>query len=246
MVTDPKEQDGGRPLSLIWERMDRPARGPAPALSHHQIARAGIELADAGGLDAVSMRHLAGRLGVAAMALYRYVDSKDDVFDLMMDAAHGEVPVPPHGGSWRSDLTGLALRYRDLWLSHPWLPQLAAIRPPLTPQILTQQEFGLGALDGLGLDVDTMMAALQTVLTFVQGAVAAEIASREGRKRHAWTSGDQERAALAPYVRRILAEGRYPNVSRFIIEGTDDDDDDADFAFGLDCVLDGIAARLNI
>ena len=90
-----------RDAVTIWDRVERARRGPRPALTHDPIARAAIEIADEHGLDAVSMRRLADRLGVATMALYRYVSGKSDVFELMIDAAYAEMSLPEATG-WRA------------------------------------------------------------------------------------------------------------------------------------------------
>jgi hypothetical protein len=107
-------------------------------------------------------------------------------------------------------------------------------------------EKALNSIDGLGLDVDTMMAVFGTVNSFARGAVFAEVAQRESLQRHGWESQDDARLAYLPMVRWMLETGRYPALSRYIIDGSNEDDAEWQFEFGLECVLDGISARLGI
>jgi AcrR family transcriptional regulator len=231
----------------LWERLERPLRAPRATLSHERIARAAVELADAEGLDAVSMRRLAGGLGVAAMALYRYVDDKEELLRLMVDAVYGEIAasVTDEPG-WRRMLAGHAHRSREVMLRHPWLAQLTSGHlTVLTPSALAVTDRLLAGLDERGLDADRMMAAVGAVNAYVHGAVAAEIA-RERMLRHAgWENADEMREALAPEMTWLLGTGRYPAFARYLRRARDKDDFARQFAFGLDCVLDGIAARIS-
>ena len=89
-----------RGLVLLWGRRERPTRGPKPALDIERIVRAGVEVADAEGLEALSMRKVAGRLGVGTMSLYRYVPSKQELLDLMFDATLAERARQPRSSGW--------------------------------------------------------------------------------------------------------------------------------------------------
>jgi AcrR family transcriptional regulator len=244
-----EDGDGGTTREArvtIWERLERPARGPRPALTHDQIARAGVEIADEQGLDAVSMRRLAERLGVATMALYRYVASKDDVIELMIDAVSAEIELPRDAG-WRELAQGFAHQLRAVGLRHHWLTAAFARTPHvLTPNLVTRVEEMLRSLDGLGVDVDAMMAAFGTVNAFVRGATASEVVQREALRKGDGDSEEDARLAYLPYVRWLIGTGRYPTLTRYIIEGSNEDDAQWQFEFGLECVLDGIAARLGI
>jgi AcrR family transcriptional regulator len=234
----------------VWEYMRRPPKGPRPALTHDQIAATAVELADADGLDAVTMRALAKRLDVATMGLYRYIRGKDDLFALMLDTVHGEISVPDkEEDDWRAAVRHLAREMRALYLRHPWLSQLEARSFfILAPKSLAIAEAGLGILDATGadLDVDQMMAAFGTVGAYVRGSTATEIARRAAYRRFGWATDEDMRQAAGPQVLQMLAEGDYPNLAHYIIDGSNEDDAEWTFAFGLECVLDGIAARLDI
>jgi AcrR family transcriptional regulator len=234
-----------RQKPTLWERIEGSSRGPRPTLTHEQIARAAVEIADADGLSAVSMRHLAERLGVATMGLYRYVTGKDEVYELMLDAVAADLSLPDAG--WRTVADSYARQLRALSLRHPWMYQaFARVPASLSPANVALMEKALGSIEGLGLDVDTMMAVFGTVNSFARGAVFAEVTQQEALERHGWESEGDARLAYVPWVRWMLNSGRYPKVTRYVIEGSNEDDAEWQFEFGLGCVLDGIAARLGI
>ncbi|MFR9777553.1 TetR/AcrR family transcriptional regulator [Micromonospora sp. MS34] len=111
----------------IWSRPERGTRGPAPTHGRDAIAAAAVELADTGGLAAVSMRAVAGALGMAAGSLYRHLSSRDDLLALMVDRCVGELrPYPEDAGDWRDDMVLLARHQLELYRRHPWLADAIA------------------------------------------------------------------------------------------------------------------------
>lgn len=240
-----EEQDA--PYSVIWARPERAAKGPAPSLSRAQIAAVAITLADAEGIEAVSMRRLARELGVAATSLYGYVRRKDELYDLMIDAVYGEDgDPPPPSGDWRNDVRGFAHRLRALILRHPWLATLAAGQPTMGPNSLARTEHILTVLDGLGLDIDTMTTIVGTVTAYVRGYAIGELAEEEARRRSGLDTHQWMRAR-GPYVRKIIESGRYPMMTRVVREAKGPHDPDAaehGFRTGLEQILDGIASHL--
>jgi AcrR family transcriptional regulator len=120
--TTPDLPAAGPDRVTVWNRPDRGTRGPRPEHSRAEIAATGIALADAGGLSAVSMRAVAGALGTVAGSLYRYLSSRDDLLNLMVDAALGELPLDREStGNWLDDLVALADDQLALYRHHPWL-----------------------------------------------------------------------------------------------------------------------------
>jgi AcrR family transcriptional regulator len=228
---------------VIWARPERGARGPRPAHSRDDVAAAGVRVADADGLDAVTMRRVAAELGTGTTSLYRYVSKKEDLLDLMADAVLGEDDPPPCTGDWRSDLAALAHRMRDRLLRHPWLATLSALRPSLGPNGLRWLEFTLATVDGHGLTPDEMIIATGTVTTFVLGSVVTELA-----EHHTASSLSQWRAAQGAYGDSIISSGRYPVLVRIMIEASLphlDNPAEKGFAEGLSRILDGLAPRLE-
>jgi AcrR family transcriptional regulator len=227
----------------IWARLDQTPHSEQPALSREQIVRAAIALADAEGLKALSMRRVAARLGVGTMSLYWHVPSKDDLLDLVRDKIMGEVELPPEpAGNWRADLRLIAHQTRAAFLRHPWFGDILTGRPPLGPNTLHHVEFSLAAIDGLGLDLRSIVSVLATVDSYVYGFVRRELAEQETIRAMSSTEEDWQ-ATLAPYVKSIFDSGDYPRLARFIF-AEELRVSEEHFAFGLECILDGIAARL--
>src|SRR5262245_1749265 len=115
----------------VWDRPEPPAR-PVP-LDRKRIVAAAVALADEGGLEAVSLRKVAGRLGAGPMRLYGYISTKEELFDLMVDEVHAEVLPAAQPGDWREALGGLAHRTRQAALRHEWLADLLGGRPAPGP-----------------------------------------------------------------------------------------------------------------
>lgn len=245
-VAKKEGEESGAEAPSLWERMERPAQAPRTSLTLERIAAAAVEIADEEGGAAVTMRRLATKLGVAPMAAYRHVDGKDDLWALMIDRVSRELTAPEGATDWREVMRSYAVQTRELMLAHPWMAAMPTAVIMLTPSRMEVAERGLSALAAHGLDADSVMAALRAVTSFVHGSAQTEIAVREYQERHGWTSGDETRQALAPQMRYLMSTGRYPTFERYALSAARKDDRAWEFAFGLDCVLDGIAQRLGI
>ncbi|MBE3015124.1 TetR/AcrR family transcriptional regulator [Microbispora sp. NEAU-D428] len=230
----------------LWMRPERPARGPRPSFSRAALAQAAIRIADAEGLEAISMRRLAADLGAGTMSLYRYVTGKDEVFDLMIDTAVREY-LPEDGrppDDWADGLRLLAWQVRRTMLRHPWLAPLAAGRPQTGPNSARLMETALGMLDGLGLSIDEMLTLVGAVFAYVNGYIQSELAEVEGLRRTGLTLA-QRLARHLSYIQSLIATGDYPMLERMTKEaGREYTAADDRFAYGLDRLLDGIAAGL--
>jgi AcrR family transcriptional regulator len=231
-------------MTSLWERLQQAA--DRPGLTAPTIAAAAVAIADADGLDAISMRRLAAELGVSTMAAYRHVSGKDDVLELMADLVYGEVDIPGDA-DWRETMRAFARGVRALGLKHPWLTQLSAPQAvsELTPSRLALEERALASLAGLGLDADTAMSVYRTVTVFAHGAIRAEMGLRQLMAEHGWTSGAESRSGLSGQMAWLLNTGRYPAVARWLHDAARRDDLTWQFETGLDYVLDGIAARIE-
>ncbi|MCX4824173.1 TetR/AcrR family transcriptional regulator [Streptomyces sp. NBC_01142] len=232
----------------LWERLARPAPTPRTALSPQRLAVAAVALADAEGLEAVTMRRLASGLGVAPMAAYRYVSGKEDLLQLMIDQVYGELEFPENVTGWREAMRALALGTRALMLRHPWLGRLSSPQSvlALTPNRMAVAERALTALDGLGLDADTAMSVFRTVGAYAYGTAHAEVAWLQLLEGEGWGGGDDARLGMAPQMIWLMGTGRYPHFQRYLTEAGRKDDPQWQFDNGLEAVLDGIAARLGI
>jgi AcrR family transcriptional regulator len=221
-------------------------------LSRAEIVATAIAVADAEGPDAISMRRIARELRAGPMSLYWYVGSKEELLDLMLESIEAEVEVPVPSGDWRADLRAFARRTRAGMLRHRWAMEFLGGRPPSGPNDARNLERLLGMLDGLGLDARTTMDALGTVATYVMGAVIREAQEIRGQRDQELAEADlaeeEIQAEHERYRKWFEASGQYPHIARLLGEDVDPDDPetrDERFEFGLDCVLDGIAARLS-
>jgi len=228
---------------LIWERPEPPERRIPGRLSRVAIVRTALSLADTDGLEAVSVRNVAGALDVGPMRLYRYVDTKDELFDLLIDAVYAEIP-PATGTTWAEILRSIAHNTRDAALRHPWFAELLGGRPQFGPAALAQTEASLTALRAAGLeDVDLLMGALASLSSYVIGAVRKEITERKAEQ----ASGLSEREwqhVNGPYLTRQFATGNYPSLERSVREARHLTPAES-FELGLDFLIDGIGQRLT-
>lgn len=189
----------------MWDRPERGARGPAPERSRAQITAAAIELADEGGLTAVSMRQVAKRLGTGPASLYRYVSTRDDLLDLMADAVSGEIELgDPLSGDPVEDLAVLAGRAKEVYLRHPWLLDLPA-EPTLGPRGMDYLECTLRALAPASLSYP---AQLETI-GLVNGLVTL-FARTELNRRN--PPADPRRAHTS-YLAAAATEERHPLIT---------------------------------
>lgn len=225
---------------LVWERPEPPNRPVPVPLSREDIVRAAIRLADADGLDAVSLRKVATALDVRPMRLYSYIAGKEELLDLMVDAAHAE--IRPAGDGWREVLRSLAEATRHAAHEHEWLADLLGGRPQLGPNALAGGERVVAALGDIGLDAT--MPVVAAVNAYVIGAVRRENAERRAERA---TGMDEKRwqASLGPYLERTFATGRFPALATVVRDAAHLDADQT-FRLGLDFLLDGIEARLSL
>jgi AcrR family transcriptional regulator len=242
--------DPARTLRLLWrDPAAGPRHGPRPGLTVDAVVAAATELADAGGLDAVTMRKVARALGVVPMTLYTYVPGKAELLDLMLDAAYAQMPrTDTSGQPWRQRLSAIAAENQALFEAHPWAAVISAIRPPLGPGQMAKYEHELSALDCLGLDDVQMDAALTFLLTFVQASARSAADARATRQEGAMDD-EQWWAASQPLLARVLDPAAYPTAVRVgsaagAAQGAAYSPWHA-YDFGLQRVLDGLAVLID-
>jgi len=233
-------------MASVWERPE-PASRPAPApLSRDRIVQAAIAIADAEGLASVSLRKVGAALDAGPMRLYGYISTKDELLDLMVDAVWGEfASADPISGGWREILRALAQRARQAAQRHEWLVELLGGRPHQGPNALAHLEASLAALSGApGFEhIDAVLLAIKAVNAYVTGALQSE-ARELGAERLSGMNKTQWQMANWPYLRRMIATGRFPTIAKVVRDATHPPDEVA-FAEGLELVLDGVAARLQ-
>jgi AcrR family transcriptional regulator len=244
--------DPQRSMALLWGAHKPPTRGPRPGLSVQRIVQTAIELADAEGLPALSMRRVAERLSVGAMSLYTYIPGKPELLDLMLDSVQGEIATQPDpGAAWRNKLEVRAREEWEMYRRHPWVLQVSGARAVLGPNETTLFEHSLHGLEGIGLSGAEMISVLTLVSGYVRGAAqgvldAALAEQRTGLSDEEWWS------QRAPLFDKYFDPAAYPTISRVYQSGAFDAPESGEdytlhralmeFEFGLQRVLDGVEA----
>lgn len=201
-------------LSLLWGEVNANKPGRKPRLTTEAIAQAAMALADAGGLDKMSMRALSDALGVSTMALYRYVPGKPELLDLIIDRAYSELPQDlPSEGAWDQCLERVAREEWDLYLAHPWMLSVSTYRAPLGPNGLRKYERELHALAGSGLDDVDMDLAVTSLSNFVRGAARFAIEGLTAVQQTGQTDV-QWWEANARILEKVANPGDFPLASR--------------------------------
>ncbi|MFF4443266.1 TetR/AcrR family transcriptional regulator C-terminal domain-containing protein [Streptomyces sp. NPDC001502] len=240
------------PTAPAARRRPSPAPDTEPELTVERIVRAAVEIADAEGLAALSMRGVAARLGVAAMSTYRYVPSKEDLVLLMADAAFGEAhPADAYADAdadadtpedWRARVEVGARTLWRLYRTHPWLARIGSLtRPLLVPNLLVHGEWMLGALDGHGLDPTTLFDIHVLLYSHVHG-LAVHLELEADAEAATGQSDDQWMDSRAPVLRELVDSGRFPTFAK-VVGSFEDGYDlrlDALFDLGLGALLDGL------
>ncbi|MET9295014.1 TetR/AcrR family transcriptional regulator C-terminal domain-containing protein [Streptomyces sp. NPDC003077] len=192
----------------LWLRPARPRRGRRPAFSREAITAAAVALADAEGLEAVTMRRVASEVGAGVMSLYSYAPDKETLVDLMVDHVSGEHPTTdPLTGDWRTDLKTIGHLQRALMLRHPWLPAALFARRTLGPNALAFLERALAALRPTRLDGTAKLEVFSLLTGFVANHVAYEVT------RAAVADSPERSAAEARYLAAVAADGHHPELA---------------------------------
>ncbi|MGK5553259.1 TetR/AcrR family transcriptional regulator C-terminal domain-containing protein [Actinomadura kijaniata] len=238
---------GDQAFPSVWTRPPR-RRRDRPALTRDQIVAEAVRLLDEEGLDALTMRRLAARLGAAANALYWHVTNKSELIELVVDEIYGEMRLPDTGdpADWRATVTELAHSAREVILRHPWTSGLlgevgmAYLGPNLTRlfdralTLLRSADFPLPAAD----------RALNAVFSFVIGAATVEAATLNKIRQVGLTEDEWLRS-----VRPTLEESTqdHPQMRELYVALAENEPERKrreQFDYGLQRMLDGIASQL--
>lgn len=215
------------------------ARSP---LTREQIVEAAIRLADAEGLDALSMRRLGSELGAGATSIYWHMRNKDELLDLVVDRIIGEVRdeiVSADG--WRAELEETARAIRRVLVRHRHIAPVIGSRPTFGPHAVEALEWMIGRVRAAGADVRTALLAAQSVINYAAGFAVFECRDPLGAD-----ATEQEREAFMAELGRFVATlppDRFPNTLATMSVGASIAPDEQ-FEFGLRCLMDGIATQV--
>jgi AcrR family transcriptional regulator len=251
-----------REIDLLWGTREPARRGPKPRLSRHAVIEAAIALADAEGLDAVSMQRVAKELGYTTMSLYRHVDSKEDMLALMADAATGDTPPPSReDGDWRAGLEDWVREIMRQYRAHPWMVFVQLAGPPSGPNGLRWMEAGLRELVSSGLRVADALQMLLLISATVRDTVRMEVEMGRAAAAAGTTLAESERD-YARALRTVVTPEAFPTIASMLDDGVLEQDpgstppggEEGDrqpggpaegLDFGLQRILDGIEAYVR-
>lgn len=225
-----------RRLALLWEPALVSSRGRRPRYTLADIVRAGIEVADEVGLAQLSMRRVAQRLGAGTMSLYTYVESREELLELMIDRVHGELDLPTRGTPWRPALRQHALEHWAMYRRHPWLLDVNMWRGPLGPHVLDAEEAGYRTLIDTGLSPREVVEVIGAVNGFIQGLARA--ANAEAREERVSGISAEEYWTSSSFWSTYFDPERYPTMTRIWNAGGFEAT--GDVTAGLDRLLDAI------
>jgi AcrR family transcriptional regulator len=238
----PKRRDEP-PAPLIWLQPDPPR---PRELSREPIVQAAVAVADEGGARALTMTAVADRLGsYSAMALYRYVSSKDGLVDLMLDHVVAEVELPSRPGrAWRADIEAIASSTWAMVMRHGWYAQLVYSRPPLGPNMMRRTEAMLEILTGQRLSADEAMTYAALIDRHIFGSALQVVEEWGMEQRYGLTDADDLARAIAAIRDLAAASGGYPILSDWMTHPRIASPTEQ-FELSLSFLLDGVAARLR-
>ncbi len=213
-------------------------RAGSAALTRAEIVRSAVELADAEGLAAVSMRSIARRLGVEAMSLYHHVANKEGVLDGMVDAVFVEFHSPSIGGDWAAEMRQRSCSARQVLKKHPWAVGLMDSRRNAGFETLLHHDAVLGCLREAGFSLPLTGHAFAVLDAHLYGFLVQELSLA--------FDGEQDLAELADLILTNLPEGQLPYFREFTLDHALQPGYDfgEEFEVGLDLILEGLAARL--
>ncbi|NGO70469.1 TetR/AcrR family transcriptional regulator [Streptomyces sp. SB3404] len=193
-----------------------------------------MAVADEKGTAALTMRAIAGPLGVEAMSLYHHVAGREDILDGMVDAVFAEIDLPPHGADWKSAMRHRAASARAVLRRHPWAVSLMDSRSRPGPATLRHHDAVLGALRAGGFSVPMAAHAVSLIDSYLYGSVLQELSLP--------FTGAAELEEVADAILRELPADTYPHLAELVTEHAlkPGYDHTAEFGYGLTLILDAL------
>lgn len=230
--------DINRSLALMWGHDDRSGTpGPKPRLSLPAIVAQAVTVADAEGLDAVSMRRVAADLGVGTMSLYRYVPGKEELLDLMIEHVSAVPEDARLGDDWRTSMETLGRAMWELYTTHRWLPLVDQARPLLGPNGLRGLEVALAGLVGTGLSGQEQVGLVRVIDAFAQSAARTHNSAATAEQLTG-LSNEEFWRVQEPVFGAAMRSGDFPHLASLVDESFEMEGE-LFFELGLRLLLDG-------
>ena len=203
-------------------------------LNRARVLHAAIELADEIGIEALTIRRLADRLGVGAMTIYHHVPSKEEIIDGMVELVFAEIEKPPAHLSWKEAMRQRCISARKVLNRHPWAAPLMESRTSPGPANLSHHDAVIGCLRNGGLSIQMAAHAYAILDSFVYGFAFEEATLPAG--------GGEGFAEVAEQMAGLFPSDQYPHLAELTFEhvlkpGYEFGDS---FEFGLDVIIDGL------
>lgn len=208
------------------------ARGTRTPLNRERVLDAGIALADAEGVDALTMRGLGGALGVEAMALYNHINNKEDLLNGMLDRVACEIELPDDTLDWRDYARSRAISAHTVFLRHRWVAALWTARITLGPARMRYMDGALRSLREAGFSPDLLDRTYHAIENHIVGHTLQAMG---------FPLEPTEMQAIGEQFLRTFPTHQYPDLAAHIQHHLDHTDTDDEFEFGLDLILDGLA-----
>jgi AcrR family transcriptional regulator len=209
----------------------RPSAKPRVRLSRDRVLRVAVQIADKNGIESLTMRNLAQRLGVEAMTLYHYVANKDDILKDIVDLVVSEIDVPSEGGDWRAALRKSAISAHHVLLRHPWACSLMMSPARIGPARLRYMESLLGRLREAGFSAEMTHHAYHALDSHILGFTMWEVG---------YSTGIKELPDSGATLRRQMSLDEYPYLVEHMGQHGKPSRGDGEFGFGLDLILNGL------
>ena len=216
----------------------RKQEDPRPGLSRQLVVQAAIQHADSAGLDALTMRQVAGMLQVAPMSLYRHISNRDDLIDAMVDVLFSEIALPLGSAHWKTAMRTRAISLRDVLARHRWAIGLMESRTRPGPSNLRHHDAVIGKLRSAGFDLAMVAHAYSLLDGYIYGYALT--------KMNLPFETTEEMAEMAQDMFEPFPANDYPNLAEFVSDHVMKPGYDygEEFEYGLDLILNGLEEAL--
>lgn len=237
---EPGTPEGRRVIELLWNPQPPPAgRGPRPRTSLAEVVDAGVAIADAEGLEALSIRKVAGRLGIGAMSVYTYVPGRSELIELMIDRVYADLGLPDPAWPWRQRIGEWMRACWRLYNAHLWLLDHNMARLPVGPHVLDAEEALYAALAAAGFQGPDNVRLSNVVQWQLIGA-ARSVIGDAAEERHTGVSAEAYWESRSSFWNTYFDWDRFPTMAAVWESGGFDDPAGYDVERMISWLLDGI------
>lgn len=210
-----------------------------PRLNRERVLHGALALADRIGMESFTIRKLAAELETKPMTIYHHVPNKDAIIDGMVDLVFAEIDLPPTDTDWKTAIAHRARSARAVLARHPWATSLMESRVNPGPATLTHHDATIGCFRSAGFSIEMTAHAYALVDAFIYGSALQEA--------NLPATGGEDMADLARSITEQFEPGQYPHLVELTVDHVlkPGYDFTNEFDFGLDVILNGLAAATD-